>query len=166
MKKIVAFSTMLAVLCFLTLFTTGASATTGSANLTVTVQVDSACGISTTPVTFPMYAPTGTNATNPDDSTGGAVIVTCTTGTSSVIALSTGAHYSSTTRMASGTDFIDYYLFSDASHSSMWVGTYKVTLGPAPDTSPRTLLVYGRIPAGQSVPSGTYTDTVVASVEW
>ena len=36
----------------------------------------------------------------------------------------------------------------------------------APDTTPRTFAVYGRIPAAQDKPLGSYSDTVIATVNF
>lgn len=145
-------------------------AASATANLPVSVQVASNCTISATAVSFPNYDPIGTHASSPDDSTAGAVTVACTKGTATNIGLGLGSNASGTTRRMkdSGTNTINYELYSDSSRSTVWgnaSGSW-MTPGAAPDKNPRTFQVYGRIPSGQDVPAGTYNDTVVATVNF
>ena len=143
---------------------------TATANLDVSATVDSSCTISTSAVTFPDYQPIGANKESPDDSSGGAVIVTCTVGVNPVVGLSLGAHAAgSQARMLhSFSDYLPYGLFQNASRTVAWGPSPPdtVALGPATDTDPRTVAVYGRIPAGLSPAAGTYYDTVVATLNF
>jgi spore coat protein U-like protein len=41
-----------------------------------------------------------------------------------------------------------------------------MSLAAAPNKNPRSFAVYGRIPNGQDVAAGNYTDTVVATVNF
>jgi spore coat protein U-like protein len=66
---------------------------------------------------------------------------------------------------ASGT--LSYNLYQDASRSQVWsTGANTLSTTAAPDTSPRSYTVYGQIPAQQGAASGSYTDTVVATVNF
>lgn len=147
------------------LTTASAWAATATANLTVSVDVDEMCTIATNPVTFSTYQPIGVHATSPDDSTGGSVVVTCTAGTNASVTLDRGQNASGDqARMSDGAgSFLSYTIYVDAQRTVVW---NTVTLGPAPDTSPRTFNTYARIPAGQTPSLDTHTDTVLATVSF
>ena len=143
------------------------AAGSATANLPVSVVVSNNCTITTAAVTFAGYDPL--SATN-TDSTGGSVTITCTKGATTSIGLDNGANASSgQRRMKDGTtDYLNYFLFSDAGRTTAWgnaAGSWVVPAA-APDKTPRPYTVYGRITAGQDVPSGTYNDTVVATVNF
>ena len=168
MKKIqIALAALLAV-CALAFFAPPAQAGSANANLDVSVDVDSACTITTTAIAFPMYTPIGNNATNPDDSTGGAVTLVCTAGASATIGLLNG-NYPSGLQMRmknAANSYLSYALYQDVGRTIVWNATGGVLVtDAAPDTSPRTYQVYGRIPAGQSG-GGHYTDVVIAHVDF
>lgn len=132
------------------------------------------CNVSATGVAFGNYNPT--NGT-PTDATGN-VHVFCTVLLVSVLAqtnisLSTGGSGSFTPRkMSSGANQLNYNLYKEASHTTIWgdgtggtgIFTDNVTiavLGTSIDHA-----IYGRIPAGQYVPAGGYTDTITVTVEF
>lgn len=157
------------VLVFATAFgAIPASANTSSANLQVSVTVDAACSISTTPVAFSSYAPLGGNASTPDDSTG-TVTVRCSTGTVANIGLDCGITCAVGVRhMKSGSDLLSYDLYQNTSRTTEWgngIGSW-LTTPAASDSNPQVYTVYGRIPAAQSAPPGSYADTVVATVNF
>jgi spore coat protein U-like protein len=144
-------------------------AASATANLSVGATIVNNCTISTTPVGFPAYDPVETHATNPDDSTAGSVTITCTRGTAPTIGLGLGQNRAgSQMRMTDGTNYLNYALYKDAAHASVWgdSGSHLYSPGPAPSKAPRTYAVYGRIPGGQDLPAGNYSDTVVATVNF
>jgi spore coat protein U-like protein len=144
----------------------GASAT---ANLSIGATIVNNCTISTTPVGFSPYDPIVTHASTPDDSTSGSVTVTCTRGTAPTIGLGLGQNASgSQMRMAYGSNYLNYALYQDSGHTTVWgnSGSGLFSPGPAPSKAARTYTVYGRIPAGQDLPAGAYADTVVATVNF
>ena len=166
MKRIAQILALVLAEC---LVTGAAVAETASANLQVSVMIDPGCAVSTTPVAFTPYSVVGTNATVPDDSTG-SVIIQCTTGVVANIGLDTGHWYAGgSNRMQDGQSHaLQYGLYQDASRNTIWgngPGSW-ITTPAAPNTNPQTYTVYGRIPAGQSVVSGSYADTVVATVNF
>ena len=72
--------------------------------------------------------------------------------------------------MKSGSNTLLYALFQDAACSIVWGdGTggsqYYVIPGPL-NSQWASLPLYGRVPAGQDVPAGGYSDTVVVTVLW
>jgi spore coat protein U-like protein len=140
-----------------------------TANLNVTAAVGANCTISTATVAFPAYDPVVANASTNDDGTG-SVIVACTKGSTVTIGLGLGANASaSQMRMKDATtDYLNYALYQDAGRATVWGNSGSGLLSPvaAPDKTPRTFTVYGRIPSGQDVPAGSYSDTVVATVNF
>ncbi len=88
------------------------------------------------------------------------------------VAANNGLHASGTQRRAaSGANFLNYNLTSDAGCLTPWQGTAYIPATPY--TTPvlalgasdiKTYTFYGCVPAGQTVPAaGTYTDTVTMS---
>jgi spore coat protein U-like protein len=70
--------------------------------------------------------------------------------------------------MAGGADFLTYELYQDTTHTTVW-GTGAaagLTIVAAPSKAPRTFTVYGRVAAGQDVAAASYTDTVVATINF
>ena len=70
-------------------------------------------------------------------------------------------------QMLHGADHLSYNLFLDASRNVVWGdGTGGTShYGPVtPPSSTVTISVYGRVPALQNVPVGSYGDTVVATI--
>jgi spore coat protein U-like protein len=165
MKKLTKILICLAALCLLLAIPATTQAGTSTANLSVSVEVDSACTLTTTPLVFAVYSPLSASA---DNSTG-AVVMTCTTGTIATIDLDAGAHAVLLQRklMSGASGTLSYNLYQDASRSQVWsTGANTLSTTAAPDTSPRSYTVYGQIPAQQGAASGSYTDTVVATVNF
>lgn len=144
-----------------------ARAAAKSADLTVSASIAKNCTISTIAVGFPTYDPVVTHASAADDSTSGSITVACTKGATVTIGLGQGANYSSGNRMANGTDaFLNYALFRDSARGQAWgIGADAMSV-TATSKAAATYPVYGRIPGGQDQPEGTYTDTVVATVNF
>ena len=147
---------------------TPAAAQTANATLAVTAAVANACTITTTPLAFGAYDPVVTNATAPLSGTGG-VVITCTKKAVTTIGLGLGANASGAIRrMVLGTDFLTYELYQEAAHTTIWgsAGTARLTPPAAPSKDARTFPVYGLVPGAQDVGSGTYTDSVIATVNF
>jgi len=139
------------------------AASSAHADLPVSVVVSNNCTITTAAVTFAGYDPLSATAA---DSTGGSVTITCTQGATTTIGLNFGTNTpAGPASMANGTYLLPYALYSDSGRSTLWGGA-TITPAAAPSKAPRTIPVYGRIPAGTDVPSGTYTDTVLATVNF
>ncbi len=146
-----------------------AAAATATANLTVTATVTNNCTISTAPVAFGNYDPVVANASTSLDSTG-TVTVACTKGATATVGLSLGSNPSGSTRRLKdgGTNVLTYELYQDSGRSTVWgdAGAALLSPGAAPSKAPRSFTVYARVPSGQDVPAGNYTDTVVATVNF
>jgi spore coat protein U-like protein len=95
----------------------------------------------------------------------GEVVVRCDSTASFQVGISPGRAGGSGTRRMSGPDGarLDYYLFSDAGHSTPW-GDGQALGGPvggsAGDGSPARLTIYGVVPAQSNVPAGEYDDNL------
>jgi spore coat protein U-like protein len=164
--------TTLAAICFAGagafLTTTNVSAGTATANLSVTATVANNCTISTATVAFGSYDPVSTNASTPLDGSG-SVIVACTKGVTPGIGLNLGANANgSTRRMANGSNYLTYELYKEVGHTNVWgnSGGDLYTPSSAPSKDARTFTVYGQVPAGQDAAAGSYSDTVVATVNF
>lgn len=71
-------------------------------------------------------------------------------------------------RLNSLDDSLNYYIYSDATRTSIWGdgsgGTS--TVAGAGSGTPVDHTLYGRIPAGQNARVGSYSDTLVLTLEW
>ena len=101
----------------------------------------------------------------------GTVTVTCTSGTTYSIGLNAGNTPGATVTNrlmyggAGGQSTLGYQLFSNASHSSNWGNTSGAGwVTGTGNGSAQTYTVYAQIPANESSPLGSYTDTIIASV--
>lgn len=150
---------------------TSTNATTNTANLAVTASVTANCSISTAPVAFGAYDPVSTNASAALNGTG-TVNVTCTSGASAKVTLGQGlnpASGSSDTAPArqltdGSSHFLTYSLYSDNGRSTVWGNTAATGVASTGTGAQVALTVYGAVDAGQNVPTGSYSDTVVATV--
>ncbi len=73
-------------------------------------------------------------------------------------------------RMLSGTSTMQYNIFSDGQGGTVWgdgssgTATVSRTLNPTDNMQSFDLILYGRIPAGQNLPSGAYNDSVNVTI--
>lgn len=146
-----------------------------STNVNVNATVTRNCRISTTPLAFGNYDPVVAHATTPLTGTGTVTLV-CTRGIAPRITLSLGQfNAGATRRMASSAERLTYQLYRPPNTTpgtacgaltQVWGTSNGQSLfaPAAPSSAPRTWNVCGRIPAGQNVAAGSYSDTVVATV--
>ncbi|MBI2188321.1 MAG: spore coat protein U domain-containing protein [Acidobacteria bacterium] len=123
---------------------------------------DAACTITTTSIRFGAYDPLGTS---PNDSTG-TVTYRCAPPDRNVsIMLGTGASGSFNPRQLSkGVEQLSYNLYRDAARSVTWGdgtgGTSFYFDADPPNWQDVVLTIYARVPAGQDISAGSYTDGV------
>ncbi len=144
------------------------SAAAGSATstLAVSARVLGVCTISTATLDFGDYDP---SFPTDRDAPVANITVHCTNGTAFHVDLGTGSHANGAQRrMAGGSaEFLNYELYSDSGHSTIWTTGASHTASTAgAGLSDYTLPVYGRITAGQNVSTGTYTDSVLMTVNF
>ena len=149
-------------------FISSAYSATDTDTFTVQATVASVCTITANDLIFSgTYDPTSN--TNLDDTS--SVDVTCTTGTDYTISLSAGLGTGATVAvrtMTLGTDTLDYTIYQDAGRTVVWGETIGVdTVAGTGNGTTQNIIMYGRVFSNQpTVPPGTYTDTVTATVTY
>ncbi|MGA2674755.1 MAG: spore coat U domain-containing protein [Terracidiphilus sp.] len=139
-----------------------AFAGTATANMAVSVTVNSNCTISANALGFGTY----TGAVNQATTT---LSVQCTNTTPYNVGLSAGATTNATVttrQMLNGTAALNYTLTTSSYTGTNWGNTSGSWVGGTGNGNAQTLTVYGQIPAGQFVTPGSYADTVVATVNY
>lgn len=156
----------------LSMATLAAQAEQSTTNSAVTMNVATACRISSvSSLSFGNYDSVGTHATQALDSSG-SIGVVCTNGTSTArVSLSQGSNPASGSSCAnpqrrmrnSQGAWLNYTIYRDAAQTLVW--------GCLPENSyllpafnrvltPVTIAPYGRVPAGQPAGVGDYVDTI------
>ena len=150
-------------------FTPVASAATATANLGVSATVTNNCLISTAALAFGSYDPVVANASTDLDGTG-TVTVSCTKGSTATIGLGLGSNASGSVRRMKDatTNYLTYELYQDAGRTTVWGDAGAGLLSPvaAPSKAARNFTVYGRVTSNQDAAAGSFTDTVVATVNF
>lgn len=145
--------------------TSGAFAATATDDLDVTLTVEATCSVVANPLDF------GTRSVftaNIDAAT--TLDVTCSDGTAYDIGLDAGDGASATTTTrkltngSSGT--VNYTLWKDSGRTSNFGATGGELLTGTGDGTAQSIDVYGRIPSGQTVATGAYTDTVTVTITY
>ena len=135
-----------------------------STTFRVQARVEAVCAVTASDLNFGTYTAQGGS---PQTSTT-LLRATCTPGSTYNVGLNAGTSPGATVnqrKMASGTNALNYQLYSDSAHSRIWgdtTGTDTVTgvgTGLAQDHT-----VFGSIPAAQVVPAGNYADTITVRV--
>jgi spore coat protein U-like protein len=153
---------------------TAHSAVAGSKGTTFNVSssVAANCTISATDLNFGAYDPVVANKTTALD-VNTTVSVLCTKGSTGVnVGLDLGTHTAAGNRfMSNGSDSLQYELYSNSAGGTVWsnAGAGLVTwpvFGPIGAGAGTPHTVFGRIPAGQDVSIGSYTDVVTATVNF
>ncbi len=129
----------------------------------LTVVIQTACTISANPLSFGAYAGALLHATT-------TLSVTCTDTTPYDVGLNAGTATGATVtnRMMTGPGgaLLDYSLYSNAGYSTNWGNSAGSWVAGTGTGTAQTLTVYGQIPANQKSISGTYTDTITATVNY
>lgn len=142
-------------------------AATATTTFQVTATVLSVCTVSATNLAFGNYdASSGT----PNDASS-TVTTTCSNSTAYTVALNAGTGSGATVamrRMTNGANTLNYSMYTTAGRTTVWGdGTLStVTQAATGNGSGQALTVFGRIPTGQYVTAGNYTDTVTATVTY
>jgi spore coat protein U-like protein len=141
---------------------TSAFATTATVNVAVTATVQTDCTITTGAMAFGTY--TGAAA-----STTATLTVTCTNTTPYNVGLNAGATSGATVttrQMLNGAATLNYGLYTNSTWTTNWGNTTGSWVAGTGNGSAQTLTVYGQIPAAQFVTPGSYSDTVLATVNY
>ena len=127
-------------------------------------QALAACTATAVPVIFGAYNPVSGQVLD----SAGRVDVSCVPSAGYTISMSAGLGSYSTRMMASGPDRLEYNLYTDFARTMVWGdGTPgSFTVGGTAGLTPVSRTVYGRIPGGQAVHAGAYSDTLLVTVSF
>jgi len=135
-----------------------ADAATAQGNVVVKAVVAGTCTVNPSAITFGLY-----DAATAKDATGTLTIHCTTTGLTGSVTLAGVA--GGRQMNDGGSNFLNYEVYTDAAHGTVWAGTNTMALDPSGSDTSFTL--YGEIPAGQTtVPQGNYQDTLIATVNY
>jgi spore coat protein U-like protein len=96
----------------------------------------------------------------------GSVSVTCDVTSSFQIALNKGQGSFAARQLQSGANVLYYNLYTDALRSLIWGdGTVGTALVSGSGTA-ATYTVYGRVPGGQNLPVGSYSDSITVTLNF
>lgn len=135
-----------------------------SDSFAVTGPISPICSVSAGTLGFGAYSGSIVNAT-------ATVTVNCTNSAPYQVSLGGGSNQSGSARRMAGplSGYLSYQLFRDSARTLAW-GDGSAQLGARQsgtgNGSAQNLTVYGRIPAGQMPAVGTYSDSVVVTVEY
>jgi len=147
---------------------TSLNAATNTAALNVSVEVTSNCVIATSNLAFGKYDPLAQNSTQELDAAA-QVSMVCTRSSRVAVSIDSGRNPIGSSRALSGSSQrVSYQLYRDAGRTQEWGGGTNDGLQFVSEGihKPQQLTVYGRIPPGQEVASGMYSDVVTATVDF
>ncbi|WP_198140664.1 Csu type fimbrial protein [Polaromonas naphthalenivorans] len=159
----------------------GAMAADDNANLAVSATVLTNCAIGPGTLAFPanlqlgVTKGLGTKAANPanaDSDSGTSISVTCTNGSSAAITAGAGANTAgvvATTRaLKSGSNYIDYELYTDTNRTTVLDGTNSISYTGTGLTEIDKTTIFGRILGADiaTAKAGAYADTVAMTITY
>ena len=152
-----------AVVALLALQPTASRAATTSTTVGIGSSVVATCTVTAAPLAFGTYSSVQIDQTT-------TITVNCSSGAAYSISLGAGTAPGATVttrRMVNGGSTMNYSLFRDAARTLNWGNTIGTnTVAGTGTGADQAVIVYGRIPGGQSVPSGSYADTVAITVTY
>lgn len=138
-----------------------AEAGTDTGTLSVTATVTSNCSLSGGTLAFGTYV---SGQTTNLDVQGSINYVNCAPG-NITFELDNGANANGTQRrMRSGNNFLNYEIHRTSARNSRWGTGQDAVQIQILQAGNGSVAVYGRIPAGQTVPAGNYSDTVTVTM--
>jgi spore coat protein U-like protein len=134
---------------------------TDTGTLTVTATVTNTCGLSGGTLAFGTYI-SGQQANL--DVQGSINYTNCQTGVLT-LELDNGANAANgQRRMKSGNNFLVYQIYKTAARTTVWGSGSDALQMQLLQSGSGSIPVYGRIPGGQAVPAGNYSDTVTITL--
>jgi spore coat protein U-like protein len=137
------------------------SAATATATFTVIATVAASCTVSAASLAFGNYVRADLDGTT-------TVTVNCNSGTiydGGLNASATAGSTVATCIMKSGTNSLNYTLYTNSGRTTVWGNTVGTdTVAGTGNGTDQPLIVYGRVLDGQQAPSGSYTDSVTATI--
>jgi spore coat protein U-like protein len=107
-------------------------------------------------------------STAPNQNGIGSLSIKCTSGSSAIVKLSNGSSHSFAPRtLRNGNQVLNYNLYTSAARNIVWGdgsgGTSVMAVGKNHSDN---LDVFGSIPEGQDAAVGTYTDSIVVTINF
>lgn len=146
---------------------TQAQAATATTTFQATAAVVASCSVSAANMAFGSINPLAGTATDQTST----ITVTCTNGSGYNVGLNAGGATGATVttrKMASGTDLLNYSLYSDTGRTVNWGNTVATdTVAGTGTGAAQTLTVYGRVPSQPTAKLGAaYADTISVTVTY
>lgn len=139
----------------------GSGGSDAFASFTVSASITANCLLETADLDFGTHGIIGSNIDADTD-----IGITCTPGTGYDITIDGGGSNDPDHReMRSGSDTVNYGLYSDAARHDPWGTSQAGTVSGSGSGAQQRLGVYGRIPP-QAAVAGHYTDTVVVTISY
>jgi spore coat protein U-like protein len=155
------FSRLFAAVCLASVGMNPVWADTKTSSFQVGMSVSASCSLSASNLSF-SNMPTGTTVGSDAQA---ALTVNCSSSTPYTVSLDNGQNFSGGRRMSNSGSFINYELYKDSSRTAAWSSASGVN--GTGNGAGQTVTVFGRVPAGQSVPNtGAYADTIVATISY
>ncbi len=151
-----------------TLIVGSAAAASATTSFQVSATVISTCTVSATDLVFGNYSPVATA----DSDSASSVTVQCTNLTPYAIGLGAGGGAGATVaerKMTKDAQTLAYSLYQDLARSTVWGDSFGAggnAVSAIGNGLSQSHTVYGRVPKGQNVNIGTYTDTVLVTVNF
>lgn len=141
-------------------------AASSTAQMEVSAVVAPDCRITVSNLAFGSYDPLAQNAAQ-ELNAAADVSMLCTKNSRASIIIDGGRNPVGSSRaLSGGTQHVAYQLYRDADRTQTWRSDEALQYVSAGVSKPQQLRVYGRIPPGQEVASGVYTDVVTATVDF
>lgn len=140
----------------------GATAQTRTTQFSVRAEVIADCSITAQDLNFGTYSEAAASTASTP------LTLRCTPGSAATITLDGGSSGNPQARVMQGPADLGYQLYRDAAFQDpidTLTAAFQLT-GIANDGQPVTYQVYGEVPAGQSVPAGSYVDTILVTVQY
>jgi spore coat protein U-like protein len=140
-----------------------AAAATTTTTFNVTATVSATCTIAANPLSFGAYTGAVNNGTT-------TITATCSNGSPYNVGLDAGTSTGATvTTRKMGTtpagDLLSYGLFQNSGHTTNWGNTVGTdTVSGTGNGAAQNITVFGQIPAAQFVKTGSYSDTITATL--
>lgn len=148
-------------------FAGNALAQSSNDTFVVSAEVIDACNLTANDLDFGNYSSISGNYVDATTT----LDVTCTNGTSYTVELNVGTTTGATFTgrlLTDTTNTLEYNLYTTSGRTTVWgdgSGATQTMAGTG-NGSLQSLTVYGRIPASQAMPVGSYTDTITAEVSF
>ncbi len=155
-------------------FAPAANAGNATSTFTVSANVSNNCTIAAANLAFGAYDPIVANTTTPLN-VNSTVTVACTKGAVATVGLNAGSNggkggCATTRAMSTGgatPAYLCYEIYSNSGLSTVWgnsgAGLINYT---SAGKAPVGLIDYGQVPAGQDVATGSYSDSVIATINF